>query len=168
MLGRQSSILVTNDDLVTLEALLRRRGDVQFLSSEPNEARNSLLPLKTLVIDRPGETPLICYLAPDGRHLDLDVQQVSDMKVHMRSENSEVIEFSRSYHPGEVIRAGRVYYTPRHNDPDLSEKDPEFVRWAERVVSAIRKSLSYDKSLLAYVGEDAARKIAAGELKAIA
>jgi hypothetical protein len=168
MLGRQSDLIVTNQDLATLDVMLRARGDVQFLSSRTNEGRNALLPLKSLpVAPEDSGVRQICYLGPTAWKPHVVIKPASDIKVYVRPENSDVVELWRPYASDGSIRPGRVFYTPRYWDGELVEKSAEFVKWAERLVRAIRKSLTHDKALGAYVGEDAARKIASGELRVI-
>jgi hypothetical protein len=167
MIGRQSSLLLTNHDLIDIEEVLRRRGDVQFLADEPAKGDRALEQLETLIVPEPGKTPLTCYLAPTSE-FTLRVERLNDVKVHIPVDRSEIIEFSRPYYPGEVMRHGRVYYTPIFFDAgEFHDKNPAFVKWAERVVAAIRRSLTYDKKLMSYLGDDAATKIASGEVRVI-
>lgn len=151
--------------------MLRARSDVQFLSSRTNEARNSLLPLKSLPI-LPSEYGLgyrQCFLAPAGWTPEVDVEPLSNVKVHIDVERSEIIEFNRSYCDKGLIQGDRIYYTPVYWLPTdgLVDKSRDFVTWAERVVRAIKKSLIRDKVSGDYIGHDAAQKITSGELKVI-
>jgi hypothetical protein len=167
-MGRQSSLLLTNDDLRDIEAMLRARGDVALLSDTANEGRNALLPLKALPITRPGQESLQCFLARAEEPRHVIVETVSDVKVSVDIQASEVIELWRSYCPGEVIRTGRVYYAARYWDGEsIQDKGREFVSWAEKTVAAIRRSLKYDKTLQAYAGACAARLIASEGLTVI-
>jgi hypothetical protein len=169
MLGRQSSILVTNDDLRELEAMLLKRGDVVLLSDKFNEGRNTLLPLEALELAHPGKESLFCYLAPASTAApNIVIHTTSDVRVDVEIDQSEIIELWRSYCFGDVIRRGRFFYTARYYEAgNFYDKDPEFVSWAAKVAGAIRRSLDFDKALRTYVGTDAARKIASGELKVI-
>lgn len=168
MLGRQSTILLTNNDLRELESILRQRDDVTFLSAEPNDGLDKLLPLDTLVVSRPGEDDLDCYLAQASGPAYLGMERTSEVKTHIDVQKSELVALERPYCAGDVMRWGRIYYTPTYfEDGSYHEKSPAFVKWAERVVAAIRRSLTYDKKLLSYVGKDAAAGIAAGVLRVI-
>lgn len=169
MIGRQGDLIVTNDDLQALEGLLRSRSDVQLLSSRPNEGRNALLPLKSLLV---GPTDIgvlrLCYFAPSEWMPDVRVRSLSDVKSDVDVEHSEVIEYWRSYCAKGEIQAGRYFYTPVYwDDGEWMKKSPEFVKWAESVVRTLKKALIRDKELGSYVGHDAAEKIARGELKVI-
>ena len=170
MLGRQFNLVVTEHDLDLIEGVLRSRGDVQFLSSSTNEGRNALLPLKSLRVDEspPGPWQRLCYLVPSDRLARVDIQPLSDVKVHVDVITSELIEFNRSYCAKGAIQGDRIFYAPRYfDDEGIHDKDPEFVKWAERTVRAIKKILRYDKELMAQIGPDAARKLASGELKIV-
>lgn len=170
MLARQFQALVTEDDLASIEAALLARGDVQFLSSSTNEGRNALLPLRSLRVAATPAGPRrrTCFLAPKAWSPLVEIEPLSDVKVHVRVEASEIIEFSRSYCADGEIQANRVYYTPRRNDEDGEhDKDVRFVRWAEQVVRTVKKVLRYDANVRAQVGPDAASRIASGELRLI-
>jgi hypothetical protein len=169
MIGRQSDLIVTNDDLSTLERLLVSRSDVQLLSNRANEGRNALLPLKSLAVG-PADIGVlrICYFAPAEWMPDVRVKSLSDVKFDVDVEHSEVIEYWRSYCAKGEIQAGRYFYTPVYwDDGEWAKKSPAFVKWAESVVRTIKKALVRDKDLDSYVGHDAAEKIASGELKVI-
>jgi hypothetical protein len=168
MIGRQSAILVTNEDLEQLTSLLLKRGDVRMLSHETNESRTSLLPLKSLA--GPGQASLHCYLAPAQWEPDIKLKALSDVKTSVDVEHSEIVELWRSSVTGDQIRAGRIFYTPVYaGAPDYRavRKDERFIKWAERTVAAIRRWLVHDKTYGAYAGADAARRIASGELGVI-
>ena len=95
----------------------------------------------------------------------MDIQPLSDVKVHVDVITSELIEFNRSYCAKGAIQGDRIFYAPRYfDDEGFHDKDPEFVKWAERTVAAIKKVLRYDKELMAQVGPDAAQKLSSGEL----
>ena len=49
----------------------------------------------------------------------------------------------------------------------MGEESPGFIKWAEGVVRTMKKVLIRDKERGAYVGHDAAQKIASGDLKVI-
>lgn len=169
MIGRQSNFIVTNNDLKSLEIVLRNRSDVQLLSSRTNEGRNALLPLKSLLVG-PADVGVqrICYFAPSDWMADLRVTSLSDVKSVVDVEHSEVIEYWRSYCDQGQIQAGRYYYTPVYwDDGEWARKSPGFIKWAEGVVRTMKKVLIRDKERGAYVGHDAAQKIASGDLKVI-
>lgn len=169
MIGRQSNLIVTNVDLGVLESVLRVRSDLQLLSSDTNEGRNALLPLKSLPFgSKGGGSFRICYFAPSAWIPDIRVKSISDVKTDVDVEHSEVIEYWRSYCDKGVIKAGRYFYTPVYwDDGEWMKKSPEFVKWAESVVRTLKKALIRDKELGSYVCHDAAEKIARGELKVI-
>jgi hypothetical protein len=165
MLIRQSDLIVTNSDLEDLTTLLLKRADVQFMSHETNESRSSLLPLTSLVRKKAQRFP-VCYLAPLGEP-EIFFQALSDVKVDVDVERSQLIQLWRSYRTDDQIQAGPFRYTTRYfEEGEFHEKPPEFVKWAEQVARLLR-TLPYNKGLGAYVGEDAARKIASGELKVV-
>lgn len=70
---------------------------------------------------------------------------------------SPVIEFTRSNFDGALIRRGRLYYIDVYYDDSgkLVGKTLGFDVWAKKVLSKARRSLEYDKELLAYIGAEA-------------
>jgi hypothetical protein len=173
MLGRQFSILVTDEDLREIESALLRRGDVAFLSDTTEDDGLQLRPLKSLVRNADGDArklgSVFCYLVPVQGNARVVVDRSSSVKVDVRIEESECLELWRSHCNQGVIRRGRIYYTPRYFDGDgFHDKDSAFVKWAGRVAATIKKSLSFDRVLQSQVGPDAARRISSGELKVIA
>ena len=169
MLSRQSQIFLTNSDLRDLEVLLRKRGDTQFLSEIPNKTNDALLPLDTLEMapDEGQHQSPICYLAPAGQTRNVVLEVVSPVKTSVDDDKSNLIRLWRSRVSEGRIGHGSFYYTPVYSamNGELYDKDPAFVSWAQRVMAAIRRSLTYNKALMAYLGADAQSRVASGELK---
>ncbi len=70
---------------------------------------------------------------------------------------SPVIEITRCYYDGQLLRRGRFYYNDAYYD-DAGQpcgKSPGFSDWAKKVLSKARRILTYNKQLGAYVGEEA-------------
>jgi hypothetical protein len=66
------------------------------------------------------------------------------------SSTSPVVEFSRWYFDGNVLRAGRAYFaTDLRFRPSLP--DPGFVKWGDRVLNAIRRSLLRSPSIASFM-----------------
>jgi hypothetical protein len=169
MLVRQSDLLVTNSDLVQLEAKLRDRGDVLFLSAVADNKNEALLPLDTLAIQRSEKASisLACFLAPVGRPPGVKLEVMSPVKTSVNLDQSELIELSRSYVTDAEIGYGNLRYLPRFSGLDgvLHDKDPVFVDWAKGVFQTIKRALTFDKRLDAYLGADAGVKIETGVLR---
>jgi len=167
MLSRQSALLVTDADLIALERKLRERGDVLFFSDRANAPNDALLPLTSLAIDdRAARPSLLCYLAPADRAFVLKLDVLSAVKTSVDIDESELIALWRSYITDVDIGRGTIYYLPRYSKVDgiLRDKDPIFVKWAQNVFGTIKRSLTFDKKLHAYIGADAAEQIQSGQL----
>lgn len=69
-----------------------------------------------------------------------------------------VIEYDRSHVSPKLIRPGRLFFVPAYPDEsgELINKDPEFVAWAQAILSATRKALTRIGPNL-YAGGDALR-----------
>lgn len=95
------------------------------------------------------------------RTADLDSVVMKEVKTqgywNIDDLRSPVIEFTRSNFNGELIRRGRLYYIDVYYDDSgkLVGKTPGFDVWAKKVLSKARRSMEFDKELLAYVGDEA-------------
>ena len=95
------------------------------------------------------------------RRIDLDSLIMEEVKTQgywsIDNLRSPVIEFIRSDFDGKKIRSGRLYYNDVYYDDagKLVGKTPGFDVWAKRVLSKARRSLTYDKELFAYLGNEA-------------
>ena len=152
---------MTDVDLAALEKLLLKRGDVEVLSSTPTGNDRSLpsLPALPIPVSQAGKTSLFCYLAPVDlpRHIVLQGQSVLKVDDHQ----SHLIEVWRSWYNGQIIKSGRLWY---ENNVWGNPKDPDFCRWADRVMARVRRSLTYNKNADAYIGVDALDKLASGAI----
>jgi hypothetical protein len=71
---------------------------------------------------------------------------------------SPVVELDRCFYNGEVLKPGRLYYEDGFFDRDKwVKKPPEFTAWAKRILAAARKTLKYDRQILAYLGPEASQ-----------
>ncbi|HEY3145188.1 MAG TPA: hypothetical protein VGJ75_02500 [Dongiaceae bacterium] len=166
-MAKQFSILATDVDLRALDAVLRRAGDTQIFSDEPSEDDKSLAPLNELPIpiEMAGKVSLLAYLGPIGPLENVAIERVSPVKIHVETGPGHLIEFMRPFYNGEIIKMGRCFFETRfYKDRAMHAKDPEFIRWADRVTARIRKALPYQKAVDARVGPDAAERIFAGRL----
>jgi hypothetical protein len=160
-MSKQFSILLTDVDLGALEKVLLKSGDVELLSTTPIGNDQSLPPLHALPIpiSQAGKVSLFCYLAPVDlpRHIVLKGQSVLKVDDHQ----SHLIEVWRSWYNGQIIKAGRLWY---ENNVWGNPKDPDFCRWADRVMARVRRSLTYNKNADAYIGADTLDKLASGAI----
>ncbi|WP_157522234.1 hypothetical protein [Mitsuaria sp. 7] len=166
-MAKQFSILATDVDLRLLEEKLQATGDVDILSDIATDDLRNLQPLDGLEIPQSsvGKISLFCYLAP--RHIPRMVvaERVSPVKVHIDLSQSQLIEFWRPYYDKRVLRPGRLYYQNRvlvHGES--VDKDPAFRRWADGVMTKVRRMLHLHKEMGGYVGAHAAAEIASGKL----
>ncbi|WP_157522239.1 hypothetical protein [Mitsuaria sp. 7] len=166
-MAKQFSILATDVDLRLLEETLQSTGDVDILSDIATDDLRNLQPLNGLEIPQSavGKTSLFCYLAP--RHIPRMVaaERDSPVKVHIDLSRSQLIEFWRPYYDTRILRPGRLYYQNRmlvHGES--VDKGPAFCRWADGVMTKVRRMLHLRKEIGAYVGAHAAAEIASGKL----
>jgi hypothetical protein len=166
-MSKQFSLLATDVDLQELEQVLRDSGEVEFLSNNATEDDRDLQPLESLPIPLPqaGKVSLFCSLVPLGVPHRLFLKRLSPVKIDVDDQRSHLIDFWRPFYNGTIVRRGRVYYqNTMLIDGSFVPKDPEFCRWADRVFARVKRALKYDKGQQAYLGNDAALRIAAGTL----
>ncbi|RYE57481.1 MAG: hypothetical protein EOP20_07365 [Hyphomicrobiales bacterium] len=162
LIGRQFSLLATTADMDAIFRLLTDAGDVDFLSSIGTDDLTDLVPLDGL----PKRDVTKCYLAP--RHLPkrISVERLSAVKWWIHIEKSCLIECVRPYYDDSIMRYGRLFYIPKEMvNATWCEKDPRFTKWATHVSNRVKRSLTRDPVLLAYVGAEAAAAIASGRLR---
>jgi hypothetical protein len=168
-MSRQFSLLATDIDLQALEQVLRGSGEVDFLSNNATDDDRDLQLLESLPIPptHAGKGPLVCWLVPRGVPHSLILKRRSPAKVTVEVDRSHVIEVMRPFYNGEVVRRGRLYYqNMMFIDGAFVPKPPDFCRWADRVFARVKRVLTYDMRQQAYVGSDAALRLAAGTLAA--
>jgi hypothetical protein len=165
-MAKQFSILATDVDLRLLEETLRATGDVDILSDIVTDDLRDLRPLDGLEIPQSavGKTSLFCYLAPRHMPRTIVAERDSPVKVHIDMSKSNLIEFWRPYYDTRVLRQGRLYY---RNRVESIDRDPAFRRWADEVMTRVRRMLPLQKELGAYVGAHATAEIAAGRLTVV-
>lgn len=164
-MSKQFSILLTDVDLQALEQSLRNWGDVEMLAHVPTEDDQSLQPLASLAIpiSHAGKVPLWCYLAPVGQSKTIVVKRLSPVKIGVDIDRSHLIDVMRPYYNGKIVRRGRFYYRNwMFEGGTWIAKDADFCRWADRAFARVKRTLQFDKRLGAYLGKDAAERIAAG------
>jgi hypothetical protein len=151
--------------LRSIEEMLRRSGEVHFFSGYLTE--DGLRPLAELAIpiSEAGKVPLSCFLAPSEEPQNVVIEKLSPVKTIVDIDRSNLLEIWRPFYDGKVIRRGRFYYQDRFFEAGaLAPKDPEFCKWADRVLSRVKRTLRYDKTLGAYFGADAEIAIASGRV----
>ncbi len=168
-MGKQFSYFATDKDMTAIQDVLIAPGDVDILSDTATEDLADLLPLASLAIPVPaaGQVSLTSYLAPTSLPRRVVLRRLSPVKVHVDLENSHLIELIRPYYTGSEMRWGRLYVHHRALiDGKWVAKDPVFCKWADGVMSRVRKSLRYHGPSV-YMAEAAASAFAAGTLKNI-
>jgi hypothetical protein len=168
-MAKQFSYHATDSDVAAIQVLLVASGDVDVLSDTATDDLADLLPLERLAIpvSAAGQVSLTSYLAPKSLPRRVILKRLSPVKTHVDLENSHLIELIRPYYTGPEMRWGRLYF---HNrvfvDGKWVAKDPAFCKWADGVMTRVRKSLRYDGPSV-YTAKAAAAAFTAGTLKDI-
>lgn len=155
-MGRQIQIYLTPADLRHFEEELRAKVDLVSLNYRSEGPHPSLAP--SFEIQEMGKTWLTLFLCRPEDVAALRFREVSAQGYWTVDVLSQpVLEFSRPYFDGAVVRRGRLYYQPGDYSTDGSwhKKPAEFVRWADAVLRVARKTLRRDPSLGSYLGSEA-------------
>jgi hypothetical protein len=107
---------------------------------------------------RPNWTHVRCFIAPAGE-IKVQTRYISEQHYWSVDGNySELIEFSGCDYNGGRLVIGRFYF---HTEFLLGNtiwpKEKTFLKWADQIFRAAKKSLTYSKASDVYVGADAAK-----------
>jgi hypothetical protein len=97
-----------------------------------------------------------CYLMPPA-NADIKLRYIGTQGYWLVDEQfSDVIEFCGSQYDGEILVAGRFYFSTNFllNDAIWSKRR-EFLNWTDRIFRRTKTTLTYSKGLDAYIALDA-------------
>ena len=134
-MGRQVNFFLLPSDLVLVEEAVRSTGPVVFLPEVVAEPRIETLPSIQLSEERIGKERLRVYVTRPGFLSKIRLLHVPAQRYFIVEPGSPAIELDRNFFDGQRIRHGRMYF---YAGPDI---DPEFVRWGDKVLRAVRKVL---------------------------
>ncbi len=156
-MGRQIQLYLTPSDINNFEAALRRKIDFEALvyrTDGPWPSRVSSL----AVGEEIGKTWLTLFLV---RPEDVDVLRFREVPTQgywtLDVLSQPIIEFSRPYFDGSIMRQGRFYYqTGDYNDIGTWVEKPRcFLDWADQIFKTTKKNLRRHRFLDAYLGPEA-------------
>ena len=163
-MSKQIGVYLLPDDLSELEPLLRKGTDITITGSRTPSAYE--LDERQNLVERPrSDDPLKVFFLRAADRADVSLQSVDGQSFWVLDElRSPVVELSRCYYNGTELRRGRFYFHQGYwgGDEKWVDKSKGFVEWANRTFSAIRRSLSRDAGLDAYLGPHAKAWIARG------
>ena len=134
-MGKQVNFYLLPSDLQAVEKAIRSTGPVEIL---PNFVPEPLVKkLSTIAMSEAqmGEEPLRVYVTHPRYLPQIQFRHVPEQHHFIVEPWSPVVEFDRNYFDGQSIRHGRMYF---YTGPDF---DPEFIKWAEGVLRAVRRVL---------------------------
>jgi hypothetical protein len=134
-MGKQVNFFLLPQDLGLVEEAIRSTGAVVFIPAVVSEPRVETLQSIDLPEERMGKEPLRVYVTRPDLLPKIRFRHVPAQGYFIVEPGSPVIELDRNFFDGKSIRHGRMYF---YTGPDF---DPEFVRWGDRVLRAVRKVL---------------------------
>jgi len=113
---------------------------------------------KSLLVPSMGESWLTIYLAPSSQMENIVCEKVPSKGYWtIDSLFSPVVEFSRCYFNGKVLREGRLFYDTGYYDEfeKWVDKSKDFLKWAEKLFRITKKVLNKSPDNQAYIGPNA-------------
>src|SRR5688572_2741879 len=106
-MGRQVNFYMHPDDLLSLQAEMARRGNVEIFASRSLDSKPA--PLSKVTVDVHGQEELTIFLArsQDVAAIHVRPNPAPASGFFLDSSTSPVLEFSRCYCADELIRRGR-------------------------------------------------------------
>jgi hypothetical protein len=156
-MGRQINFFLGPNDQIELEARLRKVDELLILHSRSPGPEPHIV--DTMNVTHDGKQWLFLYLV---RRDDLSAVRTQEVAAqgywHVDELRSPVVEADRCYYDGKILRRGRLYYVNGYYgaQDQWIEKPEEFKAWAKRLFAVARKTLTFDKKLLAHIGPEAA------------
>ena len=142
MASRQLNFYVLPEEQGWLDGLLRGVGSWLVVGRLDASGKPKLLP--TTVLQRFGQEDLKIYLVRKD-----DLSRICSISAPNRSElfvddlRSPVIECSRCFSDGKVLRRGRLYFVESYFDAagQLVRKDPDFIEAGRAMLATVRRSM---------------------------
>lgn len=153
-MSHQFSFYLTPTDTDDLEARLRNVAPLLVLHSRSSTCRPQVLDSLNYLID--GKPWLFLYLV---RPEDIDAVVMRHVPAQgywtVDDEYSPVIEVTRCYFDGSILRCGRMYFVNSYykNDESLYRKPEDFLAWGKKIFASAKKTLKKDGHY--YMGADA-------------
>ncbi|MFY0525049.1 hypothetical protein ACN28I_18530 [Archangium gephyra] len=155
-MGHQLRFFLTPADLQLLEQRLKAHCPVVYLDYRSEQPAPRLL--STLAVAEFSKTWLTIFLAPPESLQALRFEHVVKQGYWtVDLLRSPIIELSRCFYDGKLLRVGRLFYDRGFHDEtgNWVEKPASFQTWAKKILSVARKGIQRDAALEAYVGENA-------------
>src|SRR5262245_46527468 len=112
-MGRQLNFYLTPKDLAALQEALESKLPMSYLAYRSSNAAPQLLP--SLEIARMGEDSLVVYLVQPHRLSGVHLHEVAKQGYWTIDVlRSPVVQLSRCYFNGEILRRGRLFFYPQY------------------------------------------------------
>jgi hypothetical protein len=166
-MGRQINFYLLPEDTDIIEKVLREKVEISFwedISNSPAPEEASSLKIESM-----GKSPLTVYLSLPKHGKDIVCKQVQNQGYWTVDDlRSPVLEFSRCYFDGVVLRRGRFFYQTGYygDDDNWVDKPESFIKWAEKIFRLLKKLLKKPSGQDYYFGEQALKWIETGAIKA--
>lgn len=156
-MGHQISFFLSPNDTLEIERELLSIGEGVILHSRSRGPYPRIIDSTDLIEDG-HQWLFFCF----ARSVDLDFLVNEEIRTQgywsINTIKSPVIEFTRSFFDGRVLKTGRLYCDNFYYDESTNlvrRKSQDFSDWAKRILSKAKRLLTYDKEFHAYLGDEA-------------
>lgn len=165
MRSQQVNFYLLPEEQEWFESQLRSCGDLVVIR-KPASPEDSIVADST-IIRAMGREDVRVYLSRRQDLPQIDVRAIPSRNSWSIDElRSPVVEFSRCYFDGQLLRRGRLYVITHYYDENslLVEKQKSFVNWAKTLISTTKKTMARreDGDFIAPLAKERAEK---GEIK---
>lgn len=142
MLSSQLNFYVAPDEAAWFDELLRSAGHFCVVTATSRASKPELA--RDTVLRSPGVEALTVHLVRDSDMNLLEVQKIENREGwFVDVTRSPVIELSRCFLDGRVLRRGRLYVVKEYFGHDGTRviKDAGFLSWSQAVLACVRRAL---------------------------
>jgi hypothetical protein len=155
-MGQQVNFYLTPKDLDAVAECIHKCGEYLILHDRSPTRKSRIVP--SFNFEENGEQWLFFNLVRPDDLAAVKTYYVPEQKYWIIDHRMRcpVLEFDSCFFDGAKMRRGRLYFQTRYyaKNGELVTKPDSFVKWARRVLAAIKKPLHYDPDRGVYIGPD--------------
>lgn len=140
-MGKQARLFLLPDDYGDVQSAIERYGRARFLPDPlPGQAVSSIDSL-FLGLEQMGKVNLTVFIAREQDLERVKTKFVPGQGYYVVDDlKSPVVEFTRCYFTGSLLRQGRIYFRTG-SGPANESADNDFARWANSILKGVIKDL---------------------------
>lgn len=164
-MGRQVNFFLLPEDMAECINRIQKLGEMVIFPVISSERHPKILNESQIAELDKGDYSLCVSKSKYLDRIESDyiaMQEYFYVDVH----KSLAIELWQCKMADNILRRGRLYYTPSYYEDDvLVEKDPEFVKWTQAVLRAAVRGLKRDPAVGCHIGPHAEQLYKEGKIE---